>query len=312
MPLENKTKLRKAKEARVAEYLKTREFRMVPLEEIEISITLGIDSDVGLDELTEEILEHGLLSPVSIAGPYEDGKYRVIEGARRIKSLRSFLKGNKIPCYLVAGAVSDKEMQLLALGANRVHREDDASLNVKYAQIIFDECVDGLIEERYASKALAEITGMTPRQSRKYMKVTKEGTSKVLSAVAGSILPIDLATEIVKAAPDDDKQQDRMAEVLSSRPYGTKKALVNGVKRGEFSSHDTRALKAHADYLVSEEMQRRHSNEEARQIKRGEDSLSYLLSEKELPSPASMHRLAGLCKQVVDIYVYADQQILRA
>lgn len=201
---------------------------------------------------------------------------------------------------------------MLALGANRVHREDDASLNVKYVQIIFDECVDELIEERYASKALSEMTGMTPRQSRKYMKVTREGSNKVLSAVAGSTLPIDLATEIVKAALDDDKQQDRMAEVLSNRPYGTKKALVNGVKRGEFSSYDTRALKAHADYLVSEEMQRRHANEEVRQIKRGEDSLSYLLSEKELPSPSSMHRLAGLCKQVVYIYGYADRQIQRA
>lgn len=55
MPLENKTKLRKAKEARVAEYLKTKAFRMIPIEQIEISKNLGIDSDVGLDELTEEI-----------------------------------------------------------------------------------------------------------------------------------------------------------------------------------------------------------------------------------------------------------------
>ena len=131
MGFENKTKLRKAKEKRTEKLLKTREFTMLPLSQIVIPENRGIDSDSKMDEMTEELLEHGLLSPVSVAGPYEDGTYKVIEGARRIKSLRTFIKKSEIPCYIVAEAVSDREMQLLALGANRVHREDDVSLNIK-------------------------------------------------------------------------------------------------------------------------------------------------------------------------------------
>ena len=108
MGFENKTKLRKAKEKRTEKLLKTREFTMLPLSQIVIPENRGIDSDSKMDEMTEELLEHGLLSPVSVAGPYEDGTYKVIEGARRIKSLRTLIKKSEIPCYIVAEAVSDR------------------------------------------------------------------------------------------------------------------------------------------------------------------------------------------------------------
>lgn len=308
MGFENKTKLRKAKEKRTEKLLKTREFTMLPLSQIVIPENRGIDSDSKMDEITEELLEHGLLSPVSVAGPYEDGTYKVIEGARRIKSLRTFIKKSEIPCYIVAEAVSDREMQLLALGANRVHREDDVSLNIKYAQIIFDDCVDGKIEELHAPAALSKITGLTVKQSRKYMRITREGTDVVQKAVSDGKLPINLAQEIVKAAPDDEAQQNRMVEALEDRNHGTQNAYIKAVKNGEFSSRSEKALRSHADYIEAEAARKKVCSIETKQIRKAEEALTYLLDLEERPAPASMYKLAGLCREVCDYYGFSTQE----
>lgn len=308
----NKEKLEKKKIERVKGLMESREFRKIPLGKITIPENRGIDSDTGLDVLTEEIMEHGLISPVSVAGPYEDGTYKVVEGARRIKSLRSILKGNSIPCYVVAGAVTDRELQLLALGANRVHREDDASLNVKYAQIVFDECVEGWVEEHHTAATLAEMSGLTKKQARKYMRLTKNGTKKLQEAVSQSRMSVDMASAIISAAPDDAAQQNRMADVLSDLPYGTQKAMIAGVKSGEFSSRDRRALDSRARVIIEQEMLRRKQDEEAKEIRKAEEALTKLLSQQELPAPASAYRLVKLCARFAGCYTIPEQERMDA
>lgn len=297
----NEKKLRMAKEERVAKLLETREFKMIKLNKITVPSTLGIDSDTELDTMTEELLEHGLLSPISVVGPYEDGVYKVIEGARRIKSLNTFLRGNKIPCYIVAKAVSDKQMQLLALAANRVHRKDDTSLNIKYAQIIFDECVEGTMEERHAASALAHVTGMSTRQARTYMVVTKKGSDGLKDAVAQSKLPVNLAATITKATEDCD-QQDRIADAVKGSPKRDTKAFAENIKKGEFNSTDPKELKKKADRIREEEARRRRSNEIEAHIRLAEKSLEFLHALDPKADAKKMAHLVDLCGQICDLY----------
>lgn len=302
----NEKKLEAAKKARVEKLLEKRKLEMIKMTKIEVpsAVTAVIDSDSDIQVMTEEILDHGLLSPISVVGPYDDGTYKVVEGSRRIKALRTFLKGNKVPCYVVSGAAPDKQLQVLALAANKCHRKSDAALNLKYAEIIFEEVIDDKIPEREATGTLSKMTGISSRMARSYMNIAKKGSEEVRDAVASKDISVDLGVAI--AANYDEDQQNRILDVVKNAPKSGRKSgatdLVRRARNGELDSQDTTELaKTVASTFDDREKQSRASDVE-KHIRRAEESLRFLLSLDPKPDNRLMANLVALCKQTCEGY----------
>ena len=225
----NKERLKQARVKEVKKLFAEREFARIEMTKLETPNIVEIDSDSDLDFLEEALQEHGLLSPISVVGPYENGIFKVVEGARRIKALRNLMSNGLIPCYIVDKAVSDKDLKIYALAANMVHRNNDNSLCVQYTQMLYEECIQGILPKCTIVPKLAELTGITERQSRKYVNIYENGSQNVIRNVSASKLPVNTADAIAKVCPNEEAQND-VAEMYMNAPQGEKKEILDGLK----------------------------------------------------------------------------------
>lgn len=275
-------KVEKMQQDKIKQLLKDRKFIKVPLNNL-ILPQIGIDSDTDLDKVVAAVKQDGLLTPISIVGPYKiNGReqYKVIEGARRIKALRTLINNDEIPCYLVDGSVSQKDIELYALNANRVHRNSDNSLNLQYAQMVFEDCLKGKLKAHEMSYKLAEILGISQRQALNYLRIIQDGEDEIIEAVKNSEVPIKVAVQIVKSNQD----QKALKDVYLESTLDQKKVVVDKIKKGE--NPDT-IRKANFE----EEKKAFKISETVKQTERG---LSNLI-EEEL-SDEEVERLVKLCE----------------
>ena len=75
----NKEKARKKAEARVIKGMETRKFECIPKEQLIVMTDDGINHQDNIKDMQDEILDNGLLSPISVVGPYPDGTYYVVD-----------------------------------------------------------------------------------------------------------------------------------------------------------------------------------------------------------------------------------------
>ena len=233
--------LMKKKQERVIRLLNERFFQLISIECLQIQEDV-LDSKANLDQMEEEIYDDGLLSPISVIGPYQDGSYKIVDGGRRVNIFRKFFSG-QIPCYVVSdGNVSEKDAKLLAISANKVHRPNDHLLNIKYAEILLEESVDGLIEERHLPAVHSDLTGVSQRQARKYIRIVENGSESLMSALKDGEIGICEADTIINTWGSDIKEQDYCVEVCKNTPQGYKKDILNEIKHKHICSSQQKSL----------------------------------------------------------------------
>lgn len=231
-------KERKAR--RAIEFANKRKFRRIPLNLLIVQEGLCIDSDFELYKMEEEILNNGILSPISVIGPYSDGKYKIIDGARRVKAFRNIAKTCDIPCYVVGDhTVSDRDAMLLALSANKVKRNNDCSLNIQYAKMVYDEGLRDQLDERDMPTVLAKMLGFTRRQADKYLHIIDKGSDAIINMVGNGELGVQDATVIVSCIEDED-QQKQCAELCQTAAYGTKSHILKAIRDGQNPTQTTK------------------------------------------------------------------------
>lgn len=101
--------------------------------------TIEIDSlnhDYEINEVKEEIIKNGMLSPISVVGPYLSGRYFVIDGVRRLNAME-FLGDTEIPCYVIeCNNLSKEDATMLALSCNMVKRNDRGCKDCIYRNVM--------------------------------------------------------------------------------------------------------------------------------------------------------------------------------
>lgn len=226
----NKEKAREKQKERVLEWLENRELIRIPLEKLVIPET-GIDHTEGIVETEEDILNNGLIAPISVCGPYEDGSYHVVDGGRRIHAFHRLFQDGMIPCYVIDGDLTERDVKFLALSANRVQRRSFNSINIQYAQMLYDEYADGLIREHYLSSAISNLTGISARQARKYLNVVANGSEEVIQSVSAEKIGIADA-DLIVTATSDERQQERLVSLCRDSSYGTKREVLDKIQDG--------------------------------------------------------------------------------
>lgn len=229
-------RIKEGKRKRAIELLTEREFQMIPMSKIKTE-DYGIDSNYNMDMMDSVIEEHGLLSPLSVVK--EGEKYIIIDGVRRFKSFERFFDG-KIPCYIVGKNLSKEDRTILALGANKVHRETDNELNIRYTKLLISECSQGMIKEHNISSSLSKLTGISDRQARKYKSIVNLGTEAVIDSVSENRLTINEACAIATNVPEE--KQDGYVKIISQLSKPTAKSFVDRISKNDLTKSETKVV----------------------------------------------------------------------
>lgn len=224
----NKEKLEQRKLKQVKHLFVTRHQENIELSLLRTSICKKCEEDTDLDFLKETVKDVGLLSPISVVGPYKNGSYQVIEGVRRIHALRELFDGGiAIPCYIVDEAVSDRRVKLYSLAANAVHKKHDPALKLKYMELLSEEVGDGLLDERYMVSEMTSALNISERQGRKYKNVYMNAAPKLLEDVKSGAMPLTTADKIIRAAGKNESLQDELASKYYESGQGEKVHYVS-------------------------------------------------------------------------------------
>lgn len=217
--IDNAQRMQAIRQKRAKELMENRKFARIPSANIRY-----VDLAEGDAELLQAVVEaHGILSPISVCGPYSDGTYKIIDGVRRFKAFMQIPGADQIdfPCYIVDKDVDEEERQILALAANAVHRKDDTGLIYAYIELYERKAAYGEVREDEVSTLVSDATGLTNRHVRDFRKVWRKGSPDLIDAV-GTDIPVSTAAKIADSWPEDKAEQTRRLESYVSTPRGQK------------------------------------------------------------------------------------------
>ncbi len=170
-----------------------------------------------LESLAESIREHGLLNPISVEGPLEDGKYYILDGERRWRAHK--LAGmTEIEAYVARPALNGSgQVERLVLGL--IGNLQRADMN--------------LIERASGYKRLSEL-GMTQKEIGKLVNMTPsmigmnirmlEMPIEIQQLYAEGKLPFDVRVIKVFLDLDQDKAV-RLANQAAKREMTSRRIL---------------------------------------------------------------------------------------
>lgn len=137
-----------------------------------------------MKDLVDSISTIGLITPLSLIGPMENGLYRLISGERRYKSICECTKNTdenfEIPCYIVGDSKMSQEMQsILIEAANLEVRETDIqTLNEHRSNVmeqLFALVEKGEITEREVASKAADIFKTSDTYARFWKRIFSSG-----------------------------------------------------------------------------------------------------------------------------------------
>lgn len=281
--------MRKCKETtkRAMDALKERYLVMVSLSDLRTE-DYGVDSNFELNRIQAELTEHGLLQPVSVVGPYEDGSYLIIDGARRVNAFRQMASGKEdvyIPCYVVGDdQTSFEDAKLLAYASNRIKRTNDSVLNLRYTEMVYDLAVRQKIKEQHMSSMIARMTGLSTRMARKYITVVDQGGQKLKEWIREGSLGICEAYDICTYVAGRNNQY-RCAKILMDAPRGAKEVLLQRLRKG---------------YSISNSEEIIASYQDTQNVRQAAEQIRYLI-DKSLDE-AAVATLLDACKEFCSMY----------
>ena len=188
-------------------------------EQIEVNPLNNWDNG-NLRDLVDSIKTLGLVTPLSVIGPMENGVYRLISGERRYKSICEITEKTdeefQIPCYIVGASDMSKEMQCVLIEtANLEVRETDTKTinehraNVMEQLLILSDNAE-IKEHNVASKA-AEIFKTSDTYARFWQRIFRKGIDPLKEMVKAGELGVKTANQIAKYT---DKEQEKAVKEI--------------------------------------------------------------------------------------------------
>lgn len=203
-----------------------------------------------LTDLKHTIEQFGILSPLSVVGPYDDGTYRIIAGHRRYTSWCQLCKEGKvtgpIPYYVVGDKnMTEREQYLRILISNIEAREENTSniYKAELLEVLHQMATDGEIEEKSISRKMAEYMKTSTRYARYWTRVFGSGNEELKELVKDNKLSIKNANKIVSLKEEDRteairavKNGEKIPSALFNEPKEEQKNVEEGYKKEENTS----------------------------------------------------------------------------
>ena len=178
-----------------------------------------------MDGMVASIRSFGILEPLTVMGPFEDGNYMLLAGERRLKSIWRIEQedGVKIPtpCYLKGDSGLSKELQKIYIdSANPESREPDIWTKNEHRESIMENLLimqsnGEFTESKIATKA-SELFKCTPTYARFWKLVFQNGTESLKELLKENEISAKNAAKISCLDPEQQEEAiERIREVNS-------------------------------------------------------------------------------------------------
>lgn len=220
-----------------------------------------------MEDLIDSIETYGLITPLSVIGPMENGIYRLISGERRYKSSCEVMKKtNKefiIPCYIVGeGDMSNEMQRILIETANLEARETDVkTLNEHRANVMEQLLIlsdNKEIKEHNVAKKAAEIFKTSDTYARFWQRIFRKGIPSLKELVKSGDLGIKSANKIVNFSEEEQEKavQEIEQHILTkdkNKPKEDTKVTIQDIIDNISTKEDTLDLVSNKDTVTETE-----------------------------------------------------------
>lgn len=176
-----------------------------------------------LTDLKNTIEQFGILSPLSVVGPYDDGTYRIISGHRRYASWCELCKEGRasglVPYYVVGDKnMTEREQYIRILISNIEAREENTSnvYKAELLEVLRQMAVEGEFKEQAISRKMAEYMKTSTRYARYWTRVFGSDNEELKELVRDNKLSIKNASKIVGMT------EEEQAEAITAVKNGEK------------------------------------------------------------------------------------------
>lgn len=175
-----------------------------------------------IEDMVGTLKSVGLLTPLTVIGPYPSGKYSIISGERRYTGMKKCIEDpdydgsfDKVPCYVVHGYDTDQTIQELEI-ANLETRDssDKDKHRFKLVSILKKMAESGKIKEKEIVSIMGKCMRESDRYKRMYVAIFDKGTDSTKQLI------LDKQLSIAEGA------------ALSQLPGKTQDVVANAIKDG--------------------------------------------------------------------------------
>lgn len=186
-----------------------------------------------IDEMKSWIMSAGLLTPLSVIGPDEKGRYEIISGERRYTAIRELeseglRKTDTVPCYVIGGwDMSETEKRLLIEVANITNRGSSAVHFHRFEVIRLLKELEDTEPEKYgnALESATKYLKVSDRYSRMYKQIFRCAKDDLKElAVSGNIRINDASR--LSTLPEEE-QKAAVEEVKTAKNAQDKSEIVS-------------------------------------------------------------------------------------
>lgn len=177
-----------------------------------------------IEDMVGTLKSVGLLTPLTVIGPYPSGKYSIISGERRYTGMKRCIEDpdydgsfDKVPCYVVHGYDTDQTIQELELEIANLETRDSSDKDkhrFKLVSILKKMAESGKIKEKEIVSIMGKCMRESDRYKRMYVAIFDKGTDSTKQLI------FDKQLSIAEGA------------ALSQLPGKTQDVVTNAIKDG--------------------------------------------------------------------------------
>lgn len=177
-----------------------------------------------IEDMVGTLKSVGLLTTLTVIGPYPSGKYSIISGERRYTGMKKCIEDpdydgsfDKVPCYVVHGYDTDQTIQELELEIANLETRDSSDKDkhrFKLVSILKKMAESGKIKEKEIVSIMGKCMRESDRYKRMYVAIFDKGTDSTKQLI------LDKQLSIAEGA------------ALSQLPGKTQDVVANAIKDG--------------------------------------------------------------------------------
>lgn len=166
-----------------------------------------------IQDLAGSIKMCGLMTPLTVVGPDEDGMYEILGGERRYQAIKYLNENgeefNKIPCNVDNYKEMHNLLKELKIEASNVEARDfDRNAHMfKIIKIIKGMADSGIISHRHIVKEAKKYMQGSDRYKRMYLQIFKNGDEELQNLVEENKITVAHASRIASI----DKESQKVA-----------------------------------------------------------------------------------------------------
>lgn len=173
-----------------------------------------------LDEMQNDLLLYGLITPIAIIGPSKENKFMLISGERRFTAIKNIrekdpTKFNEIAANIVGPYDMDSSLQKLLIDVSNISVREDVNLVEKrfeILKILFEMQESQGMHKKEIIKKASEFFKVSRRYARMYAHVFTDADDSLKEKVINGEIPIDKASQLSYYDQDTQKRATEMID----------------------------------------------------------------------------------------------------